>query len=249
MNKIKIGDRARFNQNYPYGGSLAKSGDTGKVTYVSSRGDYISVALDKGGSAGGAGAWRVDRIAASTTPAFKLGDRIISLENYGSVVRKGDKGVINYVNSAEAGGNVLVSVEFDKHGVVAIFAKRLKLDDTTVPKAAHVFKVGDKGLTRDGESYGVLQVIEGVQQPLVVRVTDKTKPLPTIETYSKDGVYYIDSGESRMDLLPPPKKTVTTYLNVYASGRSCGHPSAAAAIRSHNLGAIVVAHPVTIELP
>lgn len=78
---------------------------------------------------------------------------------------------------------------------------------------AHVYKVGDKGKTREGRDYEVLMIEPRLEYPLVVLfTTDKNQTF--VSTRSIDGSIY-RSSERVGDLLPPVRYA---YLNLYADG-------------------------------
>jgi len=168
---------------------------------------------------------------------FKNGDRVVFNEQYNHA-KRGDKGTIE--RERRPGGTECVVVRLDKGGVVECFEWRLLPDASAKP---HAFKVGDKGLTVGGNPYEVLAVAPKRKLSVIAEVAGE------IETYTANGSFYANGGSSNMNLLPP-KQTITFFTNVYANPQgNCSYATEAEARSNAMKSALVVAHPVTIELP
>lgn len=74
------------------------------------------------------------------------------------------------------------------------------------------FKEGDRGKTRDGNDYRIVFVRTGA--PLGVYAAVQFEKGETLQTFTSDGKFLMNSGDLPQDLLPPTK---TVYLSVWYS--------------------------------
>lgn len=253
MNKLNNGDRVEFVENY----SSAMTGDKGTVTASDST--LVYVKLDKGNTAA-CYPYRLKLIeAALSETVFKKGDtvrivRIVPKErgwtNTWAVKMDATVGTTFVVRDISATG---VRGDSLPYGYPTSSLELVKAAPTQpaapAPKAPPVFKVGDKGLTRAGYPYEVLMVREGFKQPILAAVTPKGEPTHFRSSNANGSHFEGSFVVSDYDLMVTPK-TATVYLNIRADGKVSGsYTDEGDARRFASSLAVVVAHPVTVELP
>jgi hypothetical protein len=167
--------------------------------------------------------------------ALKTGARIRMNQDYGSTANKGDMGTVRELRNGFTG------IDFDNgQSHTGVCNSRFYVVNDT--STAHVFKLGDTGVTRDGRKYEVLAVFPNRSRSLIADVDGMVRDF--YSSGRRD-----ENIDTHIDLIPP-KQTCTIYLNVSAKGRVTGHYTTSEQARSMaSAYAVVIAHPVTIELP
>jgi hypothetical protein len=172
---------------------------------------------------------------------LNLNDRVKFNQDYlhgANHARKGDTGTVtNLIHGTDC-----IDVKLDNGGSAkGLFEYRVDRVNETPKVNPHEFKVGDKGVTRDGRKYEVLAVFPNRSKRVIADVAGE------VRDFYKDGSYTL--GKNTCDLIPA-KKVVTHFINVHRDGSITGHYQDANKARGWASAAcVLIAHPVTIELP